>query len=396
MKSYKGEFIPFGKEKMKIVFPRMETTEFHNAYDGGCKYIQQFGEELVKRGHEVEVVTTRLRDFPFIRKWNSKGIKYTFLNPRYTGNKLIPFNMFYKLRFSWNLKKYLKNKDFDILHNSEAFAYFYLMNKPKKKVVFQSWALEPFYGDECQSQKGLRKLYVKLFLQLPWKSCIKRSDCITIDKEFQISNLLNLGVSRNKIDFIPNGIPFKKIQKLKHKDKRKELGLKKSDLVLLSVSQLVEDKGIEEIIKGFRLAKKKIKNLKLILIGKGVLENKIKTDKDIIHLKNIPEEDLFNYHFSSDIFINATRTNNLMLSIQEAMACGLPVVSSAQPFLIKDGINGYVVGINNYKGLANGIIKMSKGNLKKMGKESIKLAKEYDWDNVVDSAERIYRRLLNE
>ena len=388
---------------MKIIFPRMETTEFHKAYDGGCKYIQQFSEELIKRGHEVEIVTTRLRNNPFIRHIYCNEIKYTFLYPKYTGKKLIPFNMFYKLRFSWNLNKYLKNKDFDILHNSEAFAYFYLKNKPKKKVIFQSWALEPFYGDECQSQKGLRKLYVKLFLQIPWKSCIKKSDCITIDKEFQIPSLLELGVPKYKIDFIPNGIPFKKIQKLKKKDKRKELGFKKSDLVLLSVCQLVEDKGIEEILKAFRLAKRKIKNLKLILIGKGELETKVYNtirlnhlEKDIVHLKDIPEEDLFNYHFSSDIFINATRTNNLMLSIQEAMACGLPIVSSAQPFLVKDGINGYIVGINNYVGIADGILKMSKSNIKKMGEESIKLAEEYDWSNVVDSAERIYRRLVNE
>jgi glycosyltransferase involved in cell wall biosynthesis len=390
---------------MKIIFPRMETTHFHRAYDGGCKYIQQIGEELVKKGHEVTIVTTRLRKDNNLKEAYHKGVRHVFIKPKYTGTKIIPFNMFYKMIFSWNLKKYLKNEEFDILHNSEAFALFYLLNKDRKKVIFQSWALEPFYGDECMSQKGIKKLYVKLFLQKPWMFCLKRADCVTADKEFQIPRIMDLGIKRNKIDFIPNGIYFEDIQKLReiYKDKRKELGFKEDDLVLLSVSQLVEDKGIIELLNSFKLTKKEIPNLKLIIIGKGILEDKVKSfiktnnfEKDIIHLKDIPESDLFNYHFSSDIFINAVRTNNLMLSIQEAMACGLPIVSSAQPFLVKDGVNGYVVGINNENGLSEGVLKIIRNKeIKEMGKESIKLVQEYDWKNVVDSAERIYRRLLN-
>ena len=85
---------------MKIIFPRMETTQYHNAYDGGCKYIQQISEELVRRGHEVEIVTTKAKDYPSAVASYYKNIKYTFLNPKYTGKRLIPFNMFYKFLFS--------------------------------------------------------------------------------------------------------------------------------------------------------------------------------------------------------------------------------------------------------------------------------------------------------
>lgn len=388
---------------MKIIIPRMETTYFHGAYDGGCKYMQQLGEDLIKRGHEVEIVTTKLREKPFMEESIYRGVKHTFISPEYTGKRFIPFNMWYKLKFSWNLNNYLKNKDFDVLHNSEIFAYWYLHNKLRKPVIFQSWALEPFYGKECLSQKGIRRLYVQLFLRKPWLYCLKKADGVTLDMEAQIPLLLNLGVKKEKIIFIPNGIPWEEIRKKrgKFKDKRKSLQFNKKDFVILSVGQIVESKGVLDILEAFSIAKKEISNLKMILIGKGPLENDLKNkiitlgfEKDIKMLKDIKEEELFDYHFSSDLFINASKTNYLYLNVLEAMACGLPVISYEQPYLVKEGINGYHLGINTSKDLAKGIIKLKeKKKRKNMGKESINLSKKWDWKNVVDSAEKAYKKI---
>jgi glycosyltransferase involved in cell wall biosynthesis len=165
---------------------------------------------------------------------------------------------------------------------------------------------------------------------------------------------------------------------------------------------MVKEKGVLEITDAFKIIKKEIPNAKLIMIGKGILEKtireKIKSfsfEKDIIMLKNIPEKDLFNYHFSSDIFISGVRTNNLMLSIQEAMACGLPVISSTQPFLVENNINGYVVGINNPKGLADGVIKLyNNSKMKEMGKSSIELVRKYDWEITIKNIIQEYKLLL--
>lgn len=391
---------------MKIIFPRMETTYFHGAYDGGSKFIQKLGEELVKKGHKVEIVTTKLREKPNLKVAFYGGIKHTFILPKYTGKKIIPFNMFYKMIFSYNLNKYLKKQKFDILHNTEAFAYHYLHNKQREKVIFQSWALEPFYGNECLSQTGLKKIYVKQALQRTWLYCLKHADAVTADDKSQIKNIVDLGVDKNKIEFIPLGIPFKKIQKLKKKyrNKRKEMGFKKDDLILLSVGQIVPEKGIDEIIKGFILIKKKIKKAKLIMIGKGILENKMNSmireaglDKDFVHLKDVPEKNLFDYHFSSDIFISGTHTNYPTASIQEALATGLPIISGENISLVKNGVNGYIVGSNNPNGIAQGIIKIYKSRkIKKMGEKSIKLVESSDYENVAEKAIKVYQKLTNQ
>lgn len=388
---------------MKVIIPRMETLQFHGAYDGGSKFIQYLAEELVKEGIKVEIVTTRLRDNPSLKKAIQKRVEYTFLKPFYTGKRIFPANLLYKMIFSWNLNKYLKNIDFDILHNTEAFAYFYMHNKKRKPVIFQCWALEPWHGKESLRQTGIRRLYTKA-LQNIWGYCIRNAESIAADEEFQVPRIKKIGCDESKIWFIPNGVSYREIQKHKKifKNKRKEFGFNKDDFVILSVCQIAPDKGIEDIINAFSIVKKSISNAKLIMVGRGILEpmmyeliKKNGLGRDVIHRKNIPEKELYDYHFSSDLFVSAVTSEDFMISIQEGMAAGLPVVSSAQPFLVKEGINGYAVGFNNPKGIAEKIIKIYRsGSAKKMGEESKKMARQYDYDILAKKAIREYKKLL--
>lgn len=389
---------------MKVVFPRMETLYFHKAYDGGAKYVHYLAEELAKNGVEATIVTTRLRNQPELTETMHNGVKYVFLQPYYTGDRKIKINIPYKLIFSWNLKNYLEKTDFDILHSSESFAYFYLHKKNKRPVIYQTWAMEAWYGKETLSQRGLKKAYVKIFLRHPWQYVIEKSDSIAADGEFQIPRIEKLGVSGKKVFFLPNGVNFYQIQKMKKRasNRRKELGIKDKDCLVLSVCQISPDKGIEDIIAGFSMVKRKIPNAKLLMVGRGILEEKMYEmikryglEKEVIHRKNVPEETLYDYYFSSDIFVSATLSEDFMITIQEAMAAGLPVVSSSQPYLVKDGINGYVIGFKNPKGMMEAILKIykSKKDLKRMGSNSKKMAEEYDYQNLAQTAMKEYGKL---
>jgi len=386
---------------MRIIFPRMETLEFHKAYDGGAKFIHYLSQYLVKNGVDVTIVTTKLRkkDTSFHKL---KGVEYIFLPIKYTGDRFIPFNVFYKFIYSFLLNHWIKRNEVDILHSAEAFSFFYLMNKHRKKVIFQCWGLEPFYGPESLSQKGLKKLYVKLFLRAPWKHCINKSDSIAIDGKFQVQKVSSLGVPKYKMFILPNGVNIKGIINLKKQNKRKKLKIKKDDLVLLSVCQIANDKGVNDIIDAFSIVHKKIKKSKLIMIGKGPLEKKMHSyinhlnlQKEIIHLKNIPEKELYNYYFSSDIFISASLQHDFKICIQEAMACGMPIISYAQPFLVKNGFNGFVTKEKTPKGIAKSVFKIIKNkSKKKMGINSRAMAFEYDWDNLAKLAIKEYKNLL--
>jgi len=389
---------------MKIIIPRFETVEIHRTYDGGNKYIDYLGEKLSKKKVNVKIVTTSIKG-KNIEEKRIKNVKYKLIKPVLKKERRFKLNLLYKFIFSYNLNKYLKKEDFDLLHNTEMFAYFYLRNKKRKPVITQGFGLEPFYGPESLSQKGLKKLYVKI-LKYFWRYCIDRSDKIASLEDFQIPLIRKLGVKREKIFNLPIGIDIKKINRFRkrHKNRRKELGIKKNDLVLIGVSQIAPDKQINDIIEAFYLIKKEIKNPKLIIIGSGSLEKnmreavkKFKLERDFFHLRNIPEKELYDYYFSSDIFISASLQKDWISSIVEAMACDLPIVSSNQPFLVKNGVNGFVVGPKNPERIKEGILKIykrGKKNMKRMGRNSRKMGEKYDYNNITKLAIREYKKLL--
>lgn len=391
--------------KLKVVLPFRTTMQFHNSYDGGTKYVDYFSRALAKQGVDVTIVTSLLED-KNIKKRKHEGVKYVFLPPRIRKDRLINLNAPYKLLFSKNLKAYLEKNDFDILHSFGmlAFSYLHKSKKRRKPVITQPWGLEPFYGSDSLSQKGLKKLYVKTAIQHPWLYCLKNSDKIASEGDFQLGDITQLGIKKEKVFPLLIGIDTERIEQFRknYKDKKSELGINKDDLVILSVNQIAPDKGIDDIINSFALLKRKVKHAKLIMVGSGTLEKmmydlikKHGLENDIFHLKNISEEDLYACYFSSDIYVSAAIQKDWIMGIQEAMACGMPVVSSAQPFLVEDGKNGYVVGMKNPEGIAEGILKIyNGGQTKKMSSESKALAKKYEWDNIAKSAIKMYGELL--
>ncbi len=393
-------------KKLRVVIPFRTTMNFHGSYDGGCKYIYNFSRYLARAGVDVTIITSLTKD-KNLRKAEEDGVKYKFIGPDLSEEKkLIKFNPPYKFLFSWNLMRELEKMDFDILHSFEMLAFFYLMKnrKNRKPTIFQGWGLEPIYGPESLAQTGWRKILSNFFVKKPWLYCMKRSDKIASEGDFQLDHITRLGFPKEKVFPLLIGTDLELIDKYKNswKDMRKELGIKKSDYLILSVCQIGPDKGIADIINSFAKVKKKISNAKLLMIGHGPYEemmHKMVEDlnlKDsVMHRKKIPEKDLYDYYFSSDVYISAATQHDWIMGLAEAMACGLPVISSAQPFLVRDGKNGFVVGMENPSGLAKAVVKIKEGKLeKKFGKEGKRLAKEYDWGSIVRVAMDEYEGLI--
>ncbi|NND11468.1 MAG: glycosyltransferase family 4 protein, partial [Flavobacteriaceae bacterium] len=75
------------------------------------------------------------------------------------------------------------------------------------------------------------------------------------------------------------------------------------------------------------------------------------------------------------------------LSVLEAMALGLPVVSTnvgGIPFLIQDNLDGYLVGKNDVSGMANKIMQILDNTKKARSiiKKARKKVEGFDWDQV--------------
>ena len=388
---------------MKIVISVKSIYPFHS-YGGVEKYIFNMAKHLVDRGIEVEIVAP-------IYKLNFKqefyeNIQFTFLYPKISHFLSSSLGRIGEHLFGLSLSSYLSKIDFDLLHGVELTPYIYLHRNNRKPVVshlfYDTYRKKP-YKDKLHLIKAP---FVSVFKTGAVKYCIKSSESIITETPLQSQELIDLfEVSEKKILDIPVAIDLNLVNNFKENSKisRRQIGIKENDFVLISVNRLVPEKGIEYLIHALKTIKDNVKQTKLILIGDGYLEQRIismiknyELSKNVIHLKNVSEEELYGYYSISDLYVSPTLQDDFIMGIQEAMACGLAIVSTGQKGLVNDNINGYVVEKRNPESIAGKVIEIyTKKSSRTMGKQSKDIIKDYDWNIVIDKLIKIYGKILN-
>lgn len=175
---------------------------------------------------------------------------------------------------------------------------------------------------------------------------------------------------------------------------RKELKLNPG-FTFLFVGQMVERKGIRELLAVWNQHIQKHPQDNLVVIGKGVLEEKLKqqyASEDSIHILGAINYDiLYQYYAICDVFIMPTLEDNWCLVIPEAMACGKPVACSiyngGHYELVQDGINGYKFDPLNSDSILKTLDKFHHTDLSKMGVASREIESNFTPDK---AAQRIY------
>lgn len=137
---------------------------------------------------------------------------------------------------------------------------------------------------------------------------------------------------------------------------------------IIYVGRLVEKKGADMLIKAFYRVHQAFPQARLSLIGDGELKHQLKRlsktlrlEKYVEFLGSLPHQEITKQLDQAHIFCLPSmtdRTGNMEgipNAIKEAMASGLPVVSSSHsgiPELIQDGVNGHLVAEKDIDGLA--------------------------------------------
>jgi glycosyltransferase involved in cell wall biosynthesis len=267
-----------------------------------------------------------------------------------------------------------------------------------RNIPFILWS-----GSTINEPSLLRKISLPLV-----KFIIRHSDAFiaygTRAKEY----LEYLGASSEKVfiayntvdtDFFMQRCSQLKAQKSELKDK---IGIKTKKVVLY-VGQLIERKNVKTLIKAYSKLKDEL-DVALLIVGDGPQKNELKNlciednINDVFFVGFKQREELPQYYVMSDLFVLPSTQEVWGLVLNEAMASGLPVITTnkvgASVDLIKNGENGYVVESGNTEQLYKVTKKiLSDPELEeRMGEKSKRIIeKGFTYENMVDG----FRSALN-
>lgn len=128
--------------------------------------------------------------------------------------------------------------------------------------------------------------------------------------------------------------------------------------IVIAVGQFIHRKGVDVLLKAWAQCSEEYE---LYIIGGKPTPEYIELVRKL-NLKNVffegfkTKEELKQYYQAADLFVLPTREDIWGLVVNEAMANGLPVITTdrcgAGLELIKDGENGYIVPVEDEKALA--------------------------------------------
>jgi glycosyltransferase involved in cell wall biosynthesis len=119
--------------------------------------------------------------------------------------------------------------------------------------------------------------------------------------------------------------------------------------------------GVDDLLRAFAYIQREIPEAVLTVVGDGSQRNAVENLAIELQLQNTTftgrvEHDEINRQYSaSDIYLNASKIDNQPLSILEAFACGLPVITTDAggiPDIVTDEITGFLVPVGDHEALA--------------------------------------------
>lgn len=164
---------------------------------------------------------------------------------------------------------------------------------------------------------------------------------------------------KEKCIVIPNAIDNNIFKILDKQSFRNNLSIKDSDFVVAFVGWFSERKGSLRVSNA--LSKLNDKNIKSIFIGSGDTKFEPKCD-NIIFKGRLPHYEIPKYLNAADVFVLPTLKEGCCNAVIEAMACGLPIISSDCNFNydVLDKTNSIMINPNDEDAIANAIMRLSK------------------------------------
>jgi|GEM_PF-368527 len=337
---------------------------------------------------------------------------YTTTNHHYDLSS-IPFPV-YKLPPAPENPAYMQGLEFalfdrDLIYTADTTWIFShqavrIKEKLDKTVVCLQWENIPFAYEEDLRMRALKE------------EVRSRADHFVAVTQRARDALILEGVEPSRISVIPMGVDIRRFRPDRESGERlrSQLGISKEDRVILFVGRLVWEKGIYDLIHSAGLLCKLWNGeaLRWVVAGAGpelegvqeVLRD-LKLEESFIFLQGRPYEDMWQVFNLADVFVlpsTSTRTwrEQFGMVLVEAMACGIPVISTYSgsiPEVV--GEVGILVPPNDPRSLAeslHGLLRDEPLRTRLSRKGRKRAEQEFNAERVAGRLEELFDRLLRQ
>ena len=236
-----------------------------------------------------------------------------------------------------------------------------------------------------------RKLYYRLIMRLErwiYRDCRNRLAAVSR----QAARQLEEQFQRTGVAVIPNAVDAEKFRPAAREQERssarRRFGFADADFVLLLIGNDWKNKGLEALLRA--MADCADLPLRLLVVG----GDDAAPYQSILARLGLGERvrfadpcaDVLPFYAAADAYAGPSLEETFGLPVLEAMACGLPVIASAQSGvseLIRDGVDGFILKDGaDFAGLAQRIRQLCQdgGLCRRIGENATRTAQAHTWD----------------
>ena len=370
---------------MQVLLKLAFIKKRFSVHGGAEKYLQTLMTYLKKSGNEIHI---------FANEWSEEeGIIF------HKVSMWAPFSFLSAIMFNHNVQSALHegiHHDFTISFERTTCQDIYRAGDgchkewlQLKKSVDSRWKYITFVINPLH--RVLLSLEKKLFQETK----------LIIANSHMVKNQIirHYGLPENKIHVIYNGVDLLRFTPLNRKKwrgaTRKELSIPENAKVILFVGSGFERKGIGTVLRAMSVLKQTGdltgQNMRLLVVGKGNTKKftSLAIEKGVI--ENVvflgPQSNVEKFYAAADLFVLPTLYDPFSNATIEAMASGLPVITTANngaSEIVEEGVEGFLLkDALDYNDLAEKIRKTVAGSAR-MGENARQKAEKYPIEKAVE------------
>jgi glycosyltransferase involved in cell wall biosynthesis len=362
---------------------------FHPKAYGGDIHLYKIAEETAKLGNEaffLNVAATRKTRYMQLKRG------------RYIRHRGTPF-----YPDSRTIIETVSRFKPDLVHYESCWGY--TLEKLRFDRDIEKPTVASIFASRLAAAKLRKPIELLLLKQKPyrWLTVMREKFCaqhasivVTTSNAMKKRTSSDYDISQDKIKKIPRGVDHELFLPT----------LLPKDRVLLSVARLEFEKGIHHILKSVALASRKIKDLRLLVVGEGKDKEKLKKIAEVsgindrtIFVGRVSHNEMPKIYAKSKLVLLYSTWEPFGATLLEAMACARPVISSESggPRDIITPDCGLLVPPEKPIALSEVIVDIiqKEERMKEMGLQGRKrILKKYTWKNKAEEYLKIYSRTL--